>query len=152
MDAVTNTFISIGELARLSGLSTHTLRYYEKVGVLRPAGRGSSGHRRYCEQDVAWLAFVLRLKVMGMPLAEICRYADLRADGDETLHARLTLLQLHRQRLVAKMTELSEWCSALDEKLAIYRQLIAGAGMKNGKATCDEQLKPQQGKRGSGKP
>lgn len=88
----------------------------------------------------------------GYAPAEICRYADLRADGDETLPARLSMLQLHRQRLVAKMAELSEWCSALDEKLAIYRQLIAGAEMKNGKATCDEQLKPKQEKRGSGKP
>jgi DNA-binding transcriptional MerR regulator len=75
MVSVADDFMSIGELARRSGLTTHTLRFYESAGVLRPAGRAANGHRRYRGEDVRWLEFVLRLKVTGMPLAEIRQYA-----------------------------------------------------------------------------
>lgn len=122
---MTNNFISIGELSKLSGLSGHTLRFYEKAGVLKPAGRAPNGHRRYQADDVLWLEFVLRLKLTGMPLAEIKQYAQLRAKGDMTLLQRLAMLKLHRERLVAKMTELSECASALDEKIRTYRKMIA---------------------------
>jgi DNA-binding transcriptional MerR regulator len=75
---MTKNTMSIGELSTASGLSTHTLRYYEKLGVLKPADRAASGHRQYRADAVAWLDFVLRLKITGMPLAEIRKYAQLR--------------------------------------------------------------------------
>ena len=71
-----STTLSISELSRRSGVSNHTLRYYEKAGVLAPTTRASNGHRRYLASDVAWLAFVLRLKATGMPLTDIKQYAD----------------------------------------------------------------------------
>lgn len=127
MVAVTSNVLSIGELSRLSGLSAHTIRFYEAAGVLKPAERASNGHRRYRSDDVLWLEFVLRLKLTGMPLAEIKQYALLRAQGESTLHARLAMLKLHRERLVAKMTELSDCANALDEKIRTYRKMIAKA-------------------------
>ena len=125
MIAVTCNFISIGELSRLSGVSPHTLRFYELEGILKPAGRGANGHRRYVNADVLWLEFVLRLKQTGMPLAEIREYAALRAQGDETLQTRLTMLKLHRERLVTMIEELSTCAHALDEKILTYREMIA---------------------------
>lgn len=125
MIAVTSNFISIGELSRLSGVSPHTLRFYELEGILKPAGRGANGHRRYVNADVLWLEFVLRLKQTGMPLAEIREYAALRAQGDETLQTRLTMLKLHRERLVTMIEELSTCAHALDEKILTYREMIA---------------------------
>jgi len=125
MIAVTSNFISIGELSRLSGVSPHTLRFYELEGILKPAGRGENGHRRYVNADVLWLEFVLRLKQTGMPLAEIREYAALRAQGDETLQTRLTMLKLHRERLVTTIEELSTCAHALDEKILTYREMIA---------------------------
>lgn len=125
MRTVTSNFISIGDLSRLTGLSTHTLRFYESAGVLKPIGRAPNGHRRYHNDDVLWLEFVLRLKLTGMPLAEIKQYAQLRAQGEMTLLSRLTMLKLHRERLVAKMAELSECASVLDAKIRTYRQTIA---------------------------
>jgi len=125
MTSVTNNVITIGELSRLSGLTTHTIRYYESVGVLRPNSRAANGHRRYSRSDVLWLEFVLRLKLTGMPLAEIKQYADLREQGDPTLQPRLTMLKLHRKRLVTKLAELSECAAALDDKIRIYRTMIA---------------------------
>jgi DNA-binding transcriptional MerR regulator len=70
-----STTISIGELSRQSGVSSHTLRFYEKAGVLAQTTRSGNGHWCYRTNDLAWLAFVLRLKAMGMHLAEIKQYA-----------------------------------------------------------------------------
>ena len=125
MSAVTSNAISIGELSRLSGVSPHTLRFYEAEGVLKPAGRAANGHRRYRREDVLWLEFVLRLKVTGMPLAEIRQYAVLRAQGEKTLQPRLTMLKLHRERLVTKINELSTCAGVLDDKIRTYRNMIA---------------------------
>jgi DNA-binding transcriptional MerR regulator len=116
--------MSIGELSAASGLSTHTLRYYEKLGVLKPADRAASGHRQYRADAVAWLEFVLRLKITGMPLAEIRKYAELRAGGQATLQPRLTMLELHRKRLVSNISELSENLTSLDSKMKTYRKWL----------------------------
>lgn len=59
---MTNNFISICELSRLSGLTAHTLRFYESACVLKPVVRAANGHRRYHSNDVLWLEFVLKLK------------------------------------------------------------------------------------------
>lgn len=111
----------------MSGVSPHTLRYYEAEGILRPVSRGSNGHRRYRPEDLRWLEFVLRLKQTGMPLADIKAYAALRERGDETLQARLAMLQHHRQRLVTWIDELTSCADALDDKIRIYGEMIAQA-------------------------
>ncbi|MCC9003494.1 MAG: MerR family transcriptional regulator, partial [Candidatus Competibacter sp.] len=117
-----------------SGVSPHTLRFYEAEGILKPAGRAANGHRRYRREDILWLEFVLRLKLTGMPLAEIKQYAVLRAQGEETLQLRLAMLKLHRERLVTKIEELSTCARALDDKIHTYRQMIAKSLAPNGKA------------------
>jgi DNA-binding transcriptional MerR regulator len=126
--------MSIGELSTISGLSTHTLRYYEKLGVLKPADRAASGHRQYRADAVAWLDFVLRLKITGMPLSEIRKYAELRAGGDATLQPRLTMLELHRKRLVGNISELSENLTALDSKMKTYRKWLKAQKVSSIKA------------------
>jgi len=120
--------LSIGEIARRSGVSAHTLRFYEAEGILQPAGRAGNGHRRYRDEDLAWLAFVLRLKHTGMPLAEIRRYAVLRAQGEATTGERLAMLERHRERLAAQIDELQASARALDDKIDIYRGLLAATG------------------------
>jgi len=135
MDIVTSNAISIGELSRLGGVSPHTLRFYEAEGILKPAGRAANGHRRYRRDDVLWLEFVLRLKLTGMPLADIKQYAVLRMQGEKTLHARLSMLKLHQERLVTRISELSTCASALDDKIRTYRKLIAKSQAPGKKAT-----------------
>jgi 4-carboxymuconolactone decarboxylase len=68
----------IGEIARLSGLSAHTLRYYERIGLLPYADRDRSGQRDYDASILAWTEFLGRLKTTGMPIREMLRYAALR--------------------------------------------------------------------------
>ena len=111
--------MKIGELVRKVGFSAHTLRYYEKIGLL-PAAARKSGVRDYGDETVIWLAFINRLRATGMPLAEMIAYADLRAKGTSTLSARRDLLAAHRKRVKAHVTLLQESLAVLDKKISTY--------------------------------
>jgi len=128
-----NDFLTVGELSRLTGLSTHAIRFYETKGVLRPASRAPNGHRRYNHADVQWLEFVLRLKRTGMPLAEIRDYAEQRAAGDVSLQTRMQMLEQHQDRLKARIAELSACVHLLDEKMKTYRRALLKQKRKAGK-------------------
>lgn len=116
---------SIGEFSKVTGLGIHTLRYYEHESLIIPL-RNSSNRRRYSEKDIAWIAFIKRLKATGMPIKEIKKYAGLRAEGDATLSERMEMLVQHRQSLNEQIRQLQEHEAMLDEKIAFYRQEIEG--------------------------
>ena len=92
---------SIGEFSKRTGLGIHTLRYYEQEQLITPK-RNAANRRRYAEQDILWVEFILRLKSTGMPIREIKRYAALRREGDKTLAERREL-EGHREKLVEKI-------------------------------------------------
>lgn len=106
-----------------TGLSADTLRYYEKEGLLQPE-RDASGYRVYGSRDAEWVGFILRLKEMGVPLAQIKEYARLRHQGDATIPARHALLQSHRDRLLEKQRELAAHQAFLERKLALYERMM----------------------------
>lgn len=112
--------LTIKEVAALTGFSAHTLRYYERVGLLDPIGRAQSGHRRYSEQDIAWIEFLGRLRTTGMPIRKMKRFADLRRDGDVTLSARRALLEEHRAEVRRRVAELESDLAVIDEKVELY--------------------------------
>ncbi len=114
---------SIGEFSRLTNLGIHTLRYYEHEGLIAP-GRNSSNRRCYSDKDLAWIAFIKRLKDTGMPIKEIQHYAKLRAAGNTTLHERMEMLIAHREALNEQIKQLQEHMTKLDNKIAFYRQEI----------------------------
>lgn len=116
---------SIGEFSKVTGLGIHTLRYYEHENQIIPL-RNASNRRRYSEKDIAWIAFIKRLKATGMPIKEIKKYAALRAKGDVTLSERMKMLIQHRQSLNEQIRQLQEHEAMLDEKIAFYRQEIEG--------------------------
>ena len=116
---------SIGEISKVTGLGIHTLRYYEHENLIIPL-RNASNRRRYSEKDIAWIAFIKRLKATGMPIKEIKKYAALRAKGDVTLSERMEMLIQHRQSLNEQIRQLQEHEAMLDEKIAFYRQEIEG--------------------------
>jgi DNA-binding transcriptional MerR regulator len=119
--------MKIGELASKSGFSAHSLRYYEKIGLLPRAGR-TSGQRDYGPETLVWLAFIRRLKATEMPLAEIICYARLRAEGPATVMARRALLVAHRARVRAHVALLQESLSVLDKKISGYAAEQKGLG------------------------
>lgn len=114
--------MTIGQLAELLELSPHTLRYYEKIGLIRDVDR-VGGRRRYTKQDLKWLEFILRLKGTGMPLKQIQRYSELRYSGDSTLSERKAMLLSHRRDLLNSISRLQTHLAALDQKIKIYETM-----------------------------
>ena len=120
VDTAPRTY-SIAETAELTGLTAHTLRYYERDGLmLREVGRSASGHRRYTDQDLTWIDLITRLRATGMPIRDVRRYAALVRDGDGNEVERLTLLRDHRQRMLAQLAQTQEHLGAIDRKIGIY--------------------------------
>lgn len=116
-------FCSIGKFSELTGLGVHTLRYYKREGLLSPA-RSQANRRVYTERDAAWAAFIRRLKETGMPLREIRRFAQLRAQGEATAAARLDMLIDHQARLGGQIVQLQEHQRALEGKIDWYRRAL----------------------------
>ncbi len=114
--------LSIRQFAARTGLSADTLRYYEKIGLLRQVARDASGFRVYGPRDLEWIGFILRLKDTGMALDDIIRYADLRECGDTTLAARQALLEQHAAGLHERIQRDHQHLDALQAKIALYRQ------------------------------
>ena len=112
--------LTIGQVAATSGVSTHTLRYYEQAGLLRSIGRTDAGHRLYAPTDLDWLQFVMRLKATGMPIAGMQAFAALRAEGDATYGARRAMLIEHRDAVLARIAELQTNLEAISDKIVFY--------------------------------
>ena len=113
--------MTIQEAAQLSGLSAHTLRYYERIGLIHSVGRAGNGHRDYAEGDLVWLEFLTKLRTTGMPIADMCRYAELRRMGEHTAGERREMLELHRERVRSRIAELTKDLKVLDYKIDLYR-------------------------------
>lgn len=109
----------IGAFARRIGLSAHTLRYYERIGLLPRAPR-DGGRRDYDASALPWIDFLGRLRATGMPIRDMLRYAEWRAAGADTLAERRDLLVRHRARVCARVAELQAALSVLDAKIAAY--------------------------------
>ena len=120
--------VSIAEAARISGVSVHTLRYYERAGlVVTTVDRTAGGRRRYREIDLKWITVCTRLRATGMPIAKIRRYAELVTAGPGNEEQRLELLEAHRAEVLAKLAELQNNLELIDHKIDVYRgRLEAG--------------------------
>ena len=110
----------IGEFSKLTNLGIHTLRYYEHEHLITPE-RNFSNRRCYTDKDLAWVDFIKRLKDTGMPIKEIRKYAELRAEGDSTLSERMQMLIFHRKALNEQINQLQEHMKKLDEKIKFYQ-------------------------------
>jgi DNA-binding transcriptional MerR regulator len=114
--------LTIQKMADITGFSVHTLRYYEKVGLLTSVKRSSNGYRLYSESDIAWTQFLLRLKATGMSIQQMQQIAILRSKGDETITLRRILLEEHFKIVQMQISELKRNLSALEDKINHYRQ------------------------------
>ena len=123
---VTNARLAISEVAEATGLSTHTLRYYERAGLmLTPVDRASLTHRRYSDADVTWVGFLTKLRSTGMPIAVVAEYAELVRCGDATTADRLELLSRHRIAVLAQLDDVTNSLAAIDTKIALYKEKAA---------------------------
>ncbi|MFJ1549277.1 MerR family transcriptional regulator [Streptomyces sp. NPDC088246] len=117
--------LSIAEAARRTGVSTHTLRYYERAGlVVTPVDRTHGGRRRY-RLDLEWITICIRLRATGMPIKGIRRYAELVAAGHGNEDERLDLLESHHDQVLAKIAELQENLKLIAHKVDVYQSRLA---------------------------
>jgi DNA-binding transcriptional MerR regulator len=112
--------MKIGDLAKRSGLSAHTIRYYERIGLLPYADRDQSRQRDYDASILVWIEFLGRLRTTGMPIRDMLRYAVLREDGVGTEAERREILEQHRARVRSQVAELQASLLVLDTKIAGY--------------------------------
>jgi DNA-binding transcriptional MerR regulator len=115
--------LTIAEVAALSGFSAHTLRYYERIGLLDPVARVQGGQRRYDAGDLAWLEFLHRLRATGMSIRDMQRFAELRRRGDATIADRRELLEQHRDEVLERIAELQRDLRAVTDKITTYQAM-----------------------------
>ncbi len=117
---------SIGEAAAKCGLSPHTLRWYERIGLVGPVAKGGDGRRRYSDADLDWLSLITRLRETGMPVSDMQRYAELVRSGAGEAE-RLELLKRHRAEVRRALAAQRETLRVLDSKIDTYTRQIREA-------------------------
>ena len=115
-------YYKIGEASKITELSRDTLRYYEKIGLIRQLEKDNSGRKKYSEGDIAWIEFLKRLKTTRMSLKDIGRYAELRYAGDQTSGERKKLLSKQLEKIIEEMERLTETKEILVEKIKVYNE------------------------------
>jgi DNA-binding transcriptional MerR regulator len=121
---MTSAELTIAEVAERTGLTRHTLRYYERDGLMLGIGRAGSGHRRYSERDLGWIELITKLRATGMPVRDVRRYAELVRAGDGNEDERLALLRAHRERVRAQLDTMTAYLDAIDMKIGYYADAI----------------------------
>ena len=117
--------LTIAEVAERSGVTAHTLRYYERVGLIS-VGRDESGYRVYTGADFGRIVFHSRLRMTGMPIRDLQRYVRLVETGEHTVPERLALLQEHRDAVRARIDELAFALDTVERKIATYGGACGG--------------------------
>lgn len=124
--AVEDRRYSIGEVSRLTGLSTSTLRFYESEGLfVEPISRDAAGRRVFFEREIGWLRVGVKLRDTGMPLPDIRRYVELVRAGSGTVEERLRLLRDHEARVRAHLAALQDVLVTIEAKVSTYARGVA---------------------------
>lgn len=116
---------SIGQVAKKTGLSVHTLRYYEKEGLLPFVRKNSSGLRGFSDSDLGWLELIECLKATGLHLKGIKQYIDWYIEGDSTLQLRLDMFRQQKIRIEEQMAELQKHMNKINYKIELYTKAVA---------------------------
>ena len=115
---------SIGQAAKISGLTAHTLRFYEKEGLLPFVQKTGSGLRIFSDNDIGWLEMIGCLKGVGMSLKDIKQYIDWFREGDSTLPQRLQMFEQQREHLEAQMAQLQKYMNKINYKICLYSEAV----------------------------
>lgn len=129
---------SIGQAAAKMGLTAHTLRYYEKEGLLPFVKKSGSGLRVFTESDLGWLVMIECLKGTGMPLKGIKQYIDWYREGDSTLQNRLDMFKAQKVRLEEQMALLQKHMEKIAYKIDLYEEAVKRGSLD--KASADKRL------------
>jgi len=124
MALTVGTDMTVAEAANETGVSAHTLRYYERAGLLPPVERNGSGHRRFTVEDVEWVVMITRLRSTGMPIRLIREYAELVWAGEGNERERLAILEAHGEQVVERLAEIERNLELVDYKIGLYRDRL----------------------------
>ena len=116
--------MKIAEVSEKYHVTPDTLRYYERIGLLQPVARNVSGIREYSENDIHRLEFIKCMRRAGLPIDVLIEYIHLLDQGDETIEARIDLLQEQRVLLQARIREMQETLNVLDYKISLYGEAV----------------------------
>ncbi len=116
------TSLSIAAAGERTGVSPHTLRYYERIGLIDPVGRDVGGRRVYGEDDLIRVDFLRKLRSTGMPITKMQEYVDMIRLGPSTEPARLALLEEHRRHVLHDLEHLNDCLGAINFKIDMYRE------------------------------
>ena len=116
--------LTIQDVAEATGLSAHTLRYYERVGLIHPIGREENTRRNYTTDDIGWIEFLMKLRATGMSIKDMQRYAELQRQGDETLPERVEMLKSLRDKVEAHIEEMNEHLKLVYYKIDYYSKIV----------------------------
>ena len=126
MTTETDPTYTIGEVSERTGISTHTLRFYEKEGLfLEPIQRSAAGRRQFSEREIGWLRVGLKLRSTGMSLADIRRYVELVRGGTSTVQERFEILRGHEAEVRHQLADLQDVLSTIEAKTAHYARRLA---------------------------
>ncbi len=120
---------TIEQAATETGVTKHTLRYYEREGLLPSIAKAPSGHRRYTSGDIEWVRFLQLLRATGMPIRDMKTFVALTHAGDDTIPARIDVLERCRDTLLARMESDRVHLARLDHKLDTYRDIVAAGSV-----------------------
>jgi DNA-binding transcriptional MerR regulator len=112
--------MSISDAAAATGVTAHTLRYYERADLLDAVDRNPSGRRRFSDHDLVRIEFIGRLRATGMPIREIRRYVNLVRAGEHTEPERIALLESHRVTVQEQLAEFQRSLDAITAKIDRY--------------------------------
>src|ERR1700742_1605635 len=117
--------LTISDAAELTGVSAHTLRYYERAALMRdPVPRAASSHWRYTDDEIRWVELLTKMRSTGMPIRRIREYAELVRAGDGNEAERLALLEEHRRAVLEQLDEIRSNLTAIETKIEIYRERL----------------------------
>lgn len=115
---------SIQEVSKKTGLSAHTLRYYEKEGLITGVERTAGGFRQYTDEDLEELGLICCLKNTGMSLQEIAQFVNLTHQGEFTLKERVALLREHRENMIKRMEEMQRYLDKVTWKVNFFTEKL----------------------------
>ena len=127
---------SIGQVAEKTRLSTYTLRYYEKEGLLPFVKKSKSGLRVFSDNDLSWLSMIECLKETGMPLKGIKQYIDWYVEGDSTLPQRLEMFKQQKIRVKEQIEMLEKNMERINRKIEIYEKAVEKGSLEKVIKSC----------------
>lgn len=116
--------MTIKEVSESTGLSNHTLRYYEKEGILRPIKRNNSGHREFNQQELDILSFLSCLKDTFMSVKDIKEFTELLYEGDITIPKRVELLEKQKLIVDKKLEDIKKASDHINWKINYYKGVL----------------------------